>query len=263
MLFINNIEKLTNFKKSSSFFVIMDFDRTLTTDKSNSSMGIIPMFLGGKILSERIKIYKHYRPLEIDYTINEKEKKYIMRNWTIESFTLLSKYLDSEEMMENSLKDANIYLRDGAREFLRYMYESNIPVIIMSAGLGNLIEMFLRKEKILYDNIILISNFFTIDNNKAYIDTKSLISPSSKDYSRIPKEIRDELNKKDNILLCGDIVEDIKMVKDNQKDKTLTIGFLNDNTGNNLEIYNTNFDIVLTNEGSFNTIKEILTEDKK
>lgn len=258
MKYINNREKLEKFKKANNFCVIIDFDRTLTTGASDASMGIIPKFLGGECLKERLRIYEYYRPLELDYTIEENEKTAIMKEWTNKSFTLLSKYLTSEEIIENALKDANLHLRSGAKEFLKDMYDKNIPVVIMSAGVGNIIKRFLEKQEVLYNNITLVSNFFEFKENGAYIDVANIMAASNKDYSRIPEEIRKVLDGKENILLCGDIVEDIRMIGDNQKEKTLTIGFLDYNVDNNLKIYNENFDIVLSDNESFTTVKEIL-----
>ena len=107
----------------------------------------------------------------------------------------------------------------------------------------------------LYDNIILISNFFKFRDNKAYIDVNNLISPSNKGYSKVPEEIRNELDKKESILLFGDIVEDIKMVEEDSRNKALAIGFLDNNIDSNLEVYNKNFDIVLADNETFETLK--------
>lgn len=257
MIYINNKEKLEQLKNANDFYVIIDFDRTLTTYESDASMGIIPKFLGGEYLKERIKIHDYYRPLELDYTLSTEERSRIMKEWAATSFTLLSKYLKSEEMIENALENANIHLRLGAKEFLKDMYEKDVPVVIMSAGFGNLIKIFLEKQGVLYDNIILISNFFEFRDNKSYIDINNLISPSNKGYSKVPEDIRSKLDKKENIILCGDIVEDIKMAEENKKEKTLTIGFLDDNIDSNLKVYNKNFDIVLTDNESFDTIMKI------
>lgn len=259
MIYINNKKKLKEFKDSNSFFAIIDFDRTLTTGTSDASMGIMPKFLGGECLKERIKIYEYYRPLELDYTIDEKEKRNIMKEWANSSFKLLCKYITSEDMIDDALKTANLHLRAGAKEFLKSMYEKNITVIIMTAGMGNLIKKFLEKEEVLYNNIVLVSNFLEFKNNRTYIDTKKIISSSNKEYSKIPKEIIKEIEKKDKILLCGDIVEDIRMIEKRQKDKALTIGFLDYNINSNLDIYNRNFDIVLSDNEDFNTVKEILS----
>ena len=48
------------------------------------------------------------------------------------------------------------------------------------------------------------------------------------------------------------------MIDTNQRDKTLAIGFLDHNIDINLDIYNSNFDIVLTDNENFNTVIEIL-----
>ena len=255
MIYINNKQKLEEFKNAKDFYVVIDFDRTLTTNESDSSMGIIPNFLGGEYLEERIRIHDYYRPLELDYTLSKEERNKIMKSWATTSFTLLSKYLNSEETIKNALENANIHLRKGVKEFLEDMHKKCIPVIIMSAGMGNLIKIFLEKQGVLYDNIILISNFFKFRDNKAYIDVNNLISPSNKGYSKVPEEIRNELDKKESILLFGDIVEDIKMVEEDSRNKALAIGFLDNNIDSNLEVYNKNFDIVLADNETFETLK--------
>ncbi len=259
MIYINNKNILEELKNKNNFCVIIDFDRTITTGASDASLGIIPQFLGGECLKERLKNYQHYRPLELDYTIEKEEKRRIMKEWATKTFTILSKYLTSEDIIVNSLKDANMHLRKGVKEFFKEMYENNIPVVIMSAGVGNLIKEFLKKEEVLYSNIILISNFFEFKGNKSYIDTEKLMASSNKDYSKIPEDIRKILDKKENILLCGDIVEDIRMIDNKQRYKTLAIGFLDHNIEDNLEIYNNNFDIVLADNETFDTVKEILS----
>lgn len=125
----------------------------------------------------------------------------------------------------------------------------------MKNDISNLIKIFLEKQGVLYDNIILISNFFKFRDNKAYIDVNNLISPSNKGYSKVPEEIRNELDKKESILLFGDIVEDIKMVEEDSRNKALAIGFLDNNIDSNLEVYNKNFDIVLADNETFETLK--------
>ena len=120
MIYINNEKKLNNFKEANSFYVITDFDRTLTTKDSEPSMGIVPKYLGGECLKERTKIFEHYRPLELDYTIKVEEKQKIMKEWANKSFTLLSKYL-TQDVIYKALENANMYFRKGVKEFLTKM----------------------------------------------------------------------------------------------------------------------------------------------
>ena len=49
-------------------------------------------------------------------------------------------------------------LRKGVKEFLKYTYQNNIPVIIISAGITDIIENFLKANNCLYDNVHIILN---------------------------------------------------------------------------------------------------------
>jgi len=255
MIYINNEKKLKRIKNEKDIFVITDFDRTLTTKESEPSMGIIPEYLGGKCLEERLKIFKHFRPIELDYTIDSKEKEKLMQNWARESFLLLSKYI-TKENIEESIINAKLHLREGAKNFLEELNNYNIPVIIMSSGIGNIVEAFLKKEDCLHSNYI-VSNFFEF-NDKPVIDFDNIMATSNKNYSRIPKKIRKIIENKDAGLLFGDLVEDIKMIDKKMINNTLTFGFLDENIENNLESFNKNFDIVLTEKGDFNDVKKLL-----
>lgn len=257
MIYINNKEKINNFIETDSYYVITDFDGTLTTGKSLSSMGIIPQYLGGECLKQRSEIFNYYRPLELDYTIEAKEKQKIMKEWARRSFTLLSKYI-TKEIVENSLKNPNMWLRDGVKEFLEDMNNKNIPVIVMSSGMGNVVKAFLEKEGCMFDNIRIVSNFFEFKDGKTYIELDNIMATSNKEYERIPVQIREVIETKNKALLFGDLIEDIKMVDKERITNTLTIGFLDSNVEQNLEKYNNNFDIVLTEGESFNSFMKLL-----
>lgn len=257
MIYINNKEKLNRIKKENDFFVITDFDRTLTTKSSEPSMGIVPEYLGGKCLEERLKIFNHYRPIELDYTLEKELKEKYMREWARESFTLLSKYI-TEENIEKSIENANLHLRNGAKEFLQELNSKNIPVIIMSSGIGNIVKGFLRKENCIYNNTYIVSNFFEFDTGKANIELEDLMATSNKDYSRISEDVKCKIENKNIGLLFGDLVEDLKMLNKDKLKNTLTFGFLDTNIEKNIEEFNKSFDIVLTENSDFNDIKKIL-----
>lgn len=55
-----------------------------------------------------------------------------------------------------------------------------VPVIILSAGIGNAIETFLNNEKCYYDNIYIISNFIEFKEDKMQKFTASLIHSMNK-----------------------------------------------------------------------------------
>lgn len=256
MIYINNQEKINNFKKEN-FYIITDFDRTLTTKESEPSIGIVPKYLGGECLEERMKIFNYYRPLELDYTLDVMEKQKIMKEWANKSFTLVAKYI-TEDNINKALENANMHFRKGVKEFLIKMNTMNIPVIIMSSGVGNIVRAFLEKEKCLFNNMKIVSNFYEFKNEKTYIDLENIMATVNKEYKRIPENIRKDIEQKENGLVFGDLIEDIKMANEENISDTITFGFLDVKVEENLEAYKNNFDVVLTEDNNFNDIIKIL-----
>ena len=254
MIYINNKDKIKRLKRIDDYCVILDFDRTITTKESDSSLGVLPNYIGGEFLETRTKIHDYYRPKELDYSISTEEKQKLMKEWAFKSFELLTKHI-TEKDIDKATDKCNMHLRPGAKEFLSKMNDKKIPVIILSGGMGNVIESFLKKQEVLFDNTVIVSNFIEFINNKPRIDYNNIISTSNKTYLVIPEETRKVLYNKDKILLFGDIVEDIKMVSKDHLEKTITIGFLDQKIKQNLEIYNKNYDIVLTDSSGFNMIE--------
>ena len=256
MKYINK-EKLSDFKniEYDDFFVITDFDHTLTTPESETSVGLIPYYIGGEFFEKRTKLFNHYRPLELDYTINDEDKKKLMREWAQKSFGLLKEYI-TEENVKKAVQNANIYLRDGVKEFLENMYNKNVPGLVMSSGVGNVVQEFLKKENCLFSNITIVSNFFDFKEEKASIDLNDIMATSNKEYLRIPENIRKDITSKSKALLFGDLIEDIKMMDKERLKHTLTFGFLDIQIEENLKRYQENFDVVLTGNADFNDVKE-------
>jgi 2-hydroxy-3-keto-5-methylthiopentenyl-1-phosphate phosphatase len=56
----------------------------------------------------------------------------------------LIKFGITEEIINCAANNESIMaFRDGAIEFLKTMHDKNIPIIVISAGVGNIIEQFL------------------------------------------------------------------------------------------------------------------------
>ena len=81
MIYINNQEKIDRLKlEKTNFYVVADFDRTLTEGDSDSTWGV---FANANQVSEEYKerrtaLFNKYRPIEIDQTISEEEKSKAM-----------------------------------------------------------------------------------------------------------------------------------------------------------------------------------------
>lgn len=147
----------------------------------------------------------------------------------------------------------DLQLRDGAKEFLNKMYQMNIPVIIVSCSIGNVLEEYLKFKDCYYDNIYVYANYF--DNNGNHICN---VTPYNKNEIVFSKEVKDKISNREYILLLGDIIDDINMVSEEKLSSTITVGFLDQKIEKNMEVYRNTFDIVLTDHSSFNEVDEII-----
>lgn len=261
MIYINNQEKIDRLDFcSNNFYVVADFDRTLTEGASDSTWGIFANAnqVGEEYKERRTALYNKYRPIEIDPTISEEEKSRAMTEWWQLHINLFYEYGVKEQAVKNAVAIGNLKYRDGAKEFLKKMNELNVPVIIISAGIGNVIEEFLKLENDYYENIKIISNFIIFENGEFKEITGEIIHALNKNIVRLDENSKYNLKGRKHILLFGDGFAELKMISEQEIKNAITIGFLDEKIDENLEYYNKGFDIVLTNQGSFKEVNNIL-----
>lgn len=252
MIYINTDKKEKLDINDENVYFILDFDKTITDVKGTDSWDASGKLLGQEFKAKLDELYQKYRPIELDYTISEIKKNDEMLKWYSEVMELYYKYNLTQEKLVKSVLESNLILRKGLKEFFKDMHDNNVPIIILSAGIGNVIVEFLKNNYMYYDNILyIISNFIEFDQNgnmKKY-DNKKIIHSSNKTMKKhLPENIDKELKKRKYKILIGDLIEDKKMVDESELDTTLTIGILDINIEENLEIFNKNFDIVITGD---------------
>lgn len=261
MIYINNKEKLDKIKlNKDNFYVVVDFDKTITEGFSNSTWGVMAYAesVGPDYSQRRTALYNHYRPIEIDSTISEEEKSKEMSNWWHSHIALFYEYELKEKSLIEAVSKGGLKYREGAKEFLKKMNDLNVPVIIISAGIGNVIEKFLKDNNDYYKNIKIISNFIVFENGKIKSLSGEPIHALNKNIVKLDEQSKKEIETKDYILLAGDGLADLKMIPEQDIKKAITIGFLDEKIEENLEYFNKEFDIVSTENGSFKEIEEIL-----
>mgnify|MGYP003370304079 CR=1 FL=1 len=243
-----------------NMYVIMDFDGTITKHTKVDSWDVAGDSLGENFKKELVNLYDIYRPIETNYNISNEEKKKKMEEWYTKCIYLYYKYNLKKSDLENSVANCNMLFRDGVKEFLNNMDENNVPVIILSAGIGNVIEEFLKNNNCYYKNIYIISNFleFDYDGNMKEFDGKIIYTMNKKlDISTL-KKFNKKLQGRCNKLLFGDLIEDKNMIDKSEWDTTISVGFLENNI-KNLDFYKEAFDIVLTEEDTnYNEIEKII-----
>lgn len=244
-----------------SIYVVTDFDRTLTIGESESSWGILSTgdFVSPEYIEDRNRLYKKYRPIEIDETMDWEKKNKYMIEWWNKHISLFIKYKLKEEVIKNAIKDVKIMrFRDGAIEMLKSFYKRNIPVIIISAGIGNFIELFLKLHGCYYDNIFIVANFIKFEDGIAVGIEDMIIHSLNKNEVSLPQNILDKVTKRKNIILMGDNSSDINMISEEKRKEALKIGFLEENVLENKSLYEKIYDVVCMDKTNFKELNKVI-----
>lgn len=242
-------------------YVVSDWDRTLTKGNSMTSWSILAnkKLMPEEYIEERQYYYNIYRPIEISENIEENVKQAKMKEWYIKHINLFIKYKLKESLVKEASKDNNIMeLRKGGREFLKYLNENNIPLIIISAGIGNFIESYLKNNNCYYDNIYISSNMLEFQNGIAIGVKNNIIHSLNKNEVSLPTNIKKRVINRNQILLLGDQISDINMVSEDKRENTIRTIFLNSETEKNIEEYKKYFDIIISKDEDFTKLLNIM-----
>jgi 5'-nucleotidase len=252
--------KLRGWKKEN-LYILTDFDRTITDGTSKTSWSFIRHYDTGldEYIAERRALFGYYRPIECDLTIPEEIRKEKTKEWALKHLALFSKYRIKEEIIEIATSDVSyLSMRQGMKELFELCNEHDIPVIIISAGIGNVIKKFLAHHGCLTKNVFIISNFIMFENGVATGVSRDFIHSSDKHLCVLPGMVKDLTCKKSNIILLGDDMHDIKMVREKDRENALKIGFLETNIENNLPYYQEVFDIILVDSCPVDIVNQLI-----
>lgn len=259
MIYINNKQKLDRIKLNrNNFYIVADFDKTITDGFSVSTWGVMAHAesVAPDYTQKRTALYNHYRPIEIDSTISDEEKSKAMSDWWNAHISLFYEYKLKEKSLNEATEKGGLKYRAGAKEFLKKMNSLNIPILIVSAGIGNVIKKFLIDNGDYYSNIKIISNFIEFENGEIKCLSGEPIHALNKNIIKLDEESKKVLQTKDYILLAGDGIADLKMIPESDLNRAITVGFLDEKVDENLKYFNEKFDIVITNQGSFDDLSK-------
>lgn len=129
---------------ASGLHVVLDFDRTLTYSprdgqKVVSSWQILEEHLPPEGSRRQRELFDTYYPKEKDGSMQEDES----RAWWTGALGLFTEYkLDLIEVERQFVDNANI--RPGVQELFSFCRQHDIPTVILSAGIKNVIELWAR-----------------------------------------------------------------------------------------------------------------------
>ncbi|MCQ2452691.1 MAG: HAD-IB family phosphatase [Oscillospiraceae bacterium] len=159
--------------------VICDFDGTITTADSDKTMNAMAKYCGydSEFAKARDALYQEYAP-QVEKAEGD-EKRKLERKWWTAQMNLLQKAPLTPEAYVDAANKLNFTIREEAAELLAYCEEHEIPVFVVSAGLGNLAIPLLAFSGNLSMNMRVLSNFVRYEEGKA-ISYTPVVTPSNK-----------------------------------------------------------------------------------
>ena len=261
MLVSDKIKDKLPIDNLNDYYVVMDFDRTITNGSSKTSWSILA---GSDLVpecyvEERDALYKKYRPIELDEGMDFEKRVSLVSEWFRLHIELFVKYKISEEVFEKAGCDLRIMeFREGAKEFLAYLSSKNVPVIIISAGIGNFIESFLKANGAYFDNIYISSNKVIFKDGIASGVGENIIHSLNKNEVSLPKFVKEKVVGRNKVILIGDQISDLMMVDDSKHDEILKIGFYSTRSEVDLDLFKDSFDIVCVDCNNYIDLGKIL-----
>lgn len=252
--------------------IISDFDKTLTKSvniKGEKVPSIISWLRRGKYLdnnyAERAEaLFAKYRPYETSTELTDEQKSEKMHEWWETHFKLLAEcglgtYSINQATKEMEEK-GELLLREGTDELMHNLWKNKIPLVIMSASVGDIIKEYIKMKSLHLDNVIIIANMLKYDKSGQFLE---VIEPIIHSMNKKETEIKNhpeykKLESRKNIILLGDGLGDLGMSEGLPYENIIRIAYYNEGETDSLEEYKKSFDVVIKGEGSLNFINELV-----
>ncbi|KAL5568667.1 hypothetical protein UlMin_025242 [Ulmus minor] len=261
--------------------VIADFDATLTRYRVNgrrgqSSHGLLRQLNPAYDIKRR-ELFEYYHPLEFSPTISVEEKTKLMEEWWTKTHGLLIEGGLTYDAIKESVVDSTIAFREGVVELFEFLEDRDIPILIFSAGLADIIEEVLRQKlHRLFKNIKIVSNRMVFDENGRLVSFKGktihtlnknehaldMAAPLHVRLGDADEPVNDSASVKTrtNVLLLGDHIGDLGMSDGLNYETRISVGFLNDGIENSIDTYRNAFDIVYLNDAPMSAVAELVSQ---
>uniref|UniRef100_A0A8W8LIL7 5'-nucleotidase n=1 Tax=Magallana gigas TaxID=29159 RepID=A0A8W8LIL7_MAGGI len=246
--------------------VVADFDRTLSkyTHRGQICSTCHNVLEEGHVLPEFYKdearaLRDHYFPIEMNPKLTIEEKIPVMVEWWTKAHDLLSKCHITKDDVRIMVENSTARLRDGCTWFFDQLQATDIPLLIFSAGIGDVIIEVIKHQATLHDNMKVVSNYLEYDDQGKMTGFQDeMIHVYNKNEGAIhDSDYFQKLEQRNNVILMGDSLGDLHMADRGVQNK-LKIGFLNVKVEESLELYMKKYDIVILEDETLNVVNAIL-----
>jgi len=210
-------------------FFIVDFDKTMTTCfledgsrafDSHDILASCPKITWGCKRMMELLMSK-YHPMQTNTRMTKEEKIPYMEEWgQLANQLLLAQSLTRGDV-EAAVRDCmDFRLRKGVQELFQIAHSNNIPLIVVSAGHGNVIEEVIGQciKKANGDLGTPWSNVFILSNSMVWSREGRHIGFSdphlhmfNKDLRAAPQKLKEMIEGRHVGILCGDTLGDLTM----------------------------------------------------
>ncbi|KAM7463771.1 hypothetical protein LguiA_031892 [Lonicera macranthoides] len=265
----------------SKLQVIADFDATLTRywidgRRGQSSHGLLQQ-ANPEYNVKRQKLFEYYHPLEFNPTIPRNEKTKLMEEWWEKTHGLLIEGGLTYDAIKNSVASAMIAFREGVVELFEFLEERDVPILIFSAGLADIIEEVLRQKlHRSFKNVRIVSNRMVFNQHGYLVSFKGktihslnknehaldMAAPLHDQLGEVDAPIDENasIKKRTNVLLLGDHIGDLGMSDGLNYETRISVGFLNDNIESSLDSYRKAFDVVYLKDAPMSGVVKLVSQ---
>ena len=284
---ISKVEKLLRSIVSGgnkNLQVVLDFDYTMTRVHKNGerldcSWGVMEnsKLLPLSYVKQTGDLRAKYLPIEQDATMTAEEKTPYMVEWYTQANILLSECgAVKRQMFYDMVKSSNVELRQGTEQMMNHLLKSDVPILVLSAGLGDLVEEILNYYNVYHTNVKIVSNFLDYDVEGNIIglagDVIHVFNKNEKSLKPVERtnahtsdvELVNQIQQRGNVLLMGDSLGDPCMADGIENPSAvLKIGFLNHDIKTDQEVirlkkYLDAYDVVLIDDQTVDVFNMIL-----
>ncbi|KAL3669224.1 hypothetical protein V7S43_005607 [Phytophthora oleae] len=292
--------KMKKFTKDGpeQLLVIADFDRTLTPyykpcsdpkqpleqESSSHSLLMTSSVLSPEVANAHHELFARYYPIEISSTLSAEEKFPFMAQWWESTHSLLVDYKLTKDQVKQAVASGSLSFRQGFHPLFKLLHDQEIPTLVFSAGLYDVIHAALEKEfaaehkrtgKIqasdLKDEQVFTPENVHVVSNMMHFDAQGrierfdgrVIHPLTKTAHALldsPFWKECELDKRRNVLLLGDSRGDVRMADGLDAEEIIKVGFLNVRVDEALDEYLELYDVVFINDASLVPVQMLIEQ---
>jgi len=239
-----------------NLLVVTDFDATLTMGKSvqcHDLVGFCPLLAEG--------FRNEFAPL-LDWQSNTAIDGV---EWWDKAHELMVKYgQPPRHLIPRMVRESDMVARPGALKLLERFAALDVPVLIVSAGVSDVIEEFLRQHSAWTENVTICSNRlnYAADSAPQSVSPDPPITSFTKATAyRASSAFFKQHADRSSILMMGDSCSDIDPGQNIPSRHLISVGFLNDKPMMEAAKYAQTFDaLVLGSEGSLGGVDELLDD---